>query len=569
MSKQHILYLDVPFEDRKIASYLGARYDKNKKTWYATSDAKGYQELSEKYGSTDYSMQRWLEDDENGVIKPAVMGNNVYKPKPHQVLAGKRILSSWKQSYQGFLIADGTGTGKTLSSLYGTSLIANAMGRNPVKRLNVLIVCPKAVIPSWRQTLRSYPQSIVLRPLIINYQSLNKLIAAPASASSAKTRRTKNRRIARSGRSKIAFDVIIFDEEQYLKNYNKSAVSLAAATISDIHSSYRKGKSPFVISSTATPGTNPLELAMMSPWLSRLLDDTNTQYIPPEKWGTYLQQHHFSIRGKGMDVSWRGDEHALKNDVHTIAKALERKDAPYIMRNPSDLAGWPEQQIIAIPVDIGTVGMMQYRLAWNEFRGEMLLAKKNGDTKSPLVAALRFRQKSSILKAKSISEFAIENVKAGKQVFIGCEFMDTIEILGREFEKARIPCVEYSGRNEKEREQCKLDFQHGKAKIILCTVVAGQSFQSGEILSDGTKATGAERITIIADVRNRVIDTSQQMGRCHRDGQNSICYFPYADGTIDIKVINTFINKISNMDIMLTNYKGSDYLDSIMEGINK
>ena len=80
MSKHHILYLDVPFEDRKIASYLGARYDKNKKTWYTTSDARGYKELSEKYGSTDYSTQRWFEDDENGVIKPAVMGNNVYKP---------------------------------------------------------------------------------------------------------------------------------------------------------------------------------------------------------------------------------------------------------------------------------------------------------------------------------------------------------------------------------------------------------------------------------------------------------------------------------------------------------
>lgn len=564
-----IAYLDVPFEERKNASFLGAKYDSKRKSWYATTDSQGYDELIKYYGSVDFTLQRWLEDNANKIKKPIQAGNTVYKPKPHQIVAGRKILESWKLGSQGFLISDGTGTGKTISTLYGTSLIAKSMHKTPMNPMKVLIVCPKAVIPSWRQTLRSYPQAVILRPLIINYQSLNKLISAPESAAKAKSIRVKNRRTARSGKPRIKFDLIIFDEEQYLKNYNKSAVSLAAATISNISSSYSRGKSPFVISSTATPGTNPLELAMMSPWLSRLIDSREQRYIPPSQWGKFLQARGFTITGKSTSLSWRGSEKSMNDDVHTIAKALEKDNAPYIMRNPSDIDGWPEQQIIAIPIDIGASGMIQYKLAWNEFRTQMLLAKKTGDTQSPLVAALRFRQKSSILKAKSIADFAIENVKSGKQVFIGCEFMDTIEVLGREFSKSRIPYVEYSGRNESTREQCKLDFQHGKAKVILCTVVAGQSFQSGEILSDGTRATDADRITIIADVRNRVIDTYQQMGRCHRDGKNSVCYCPYADGTIDLKVINTFINKMRHMDIMLTNYNGSDYLDSIMEDINK
>ena len=207
----NIAYLDVPFEERKKASFLGAKYDSKKKSWYATTDSQGYDELIKYYGSVDFTLQRWLEDDANKIRKPIQAGNTVYKPKPHQIVAGRRILESWKHGSQGFLIADGTGTGKTISTLYGASLIAKSMHKTPMNPMKVLIVCPKAVIPSWRQTLRSYPQAVILRPLIINYQSLNKLISAPESAAKAKSVRVKNRRTARSGKPRIKFDLIIFD----------------------------------------------------------------------------------------------------------------------------------------------------------------------------------------------------------------------------------------------------------------------------------------------------------------------------------------------------------------------
>lgn len=575
-----VRYLDVPFDERYDASNLGAKYDSRRKTWYAPASAV---KAIERYGSDDFSYQRWLEDTHNRHIRPFTPGSTKFTPHPHQKQDGELILKAWEQGRQGFLIASGTGVGKTLSMIAGTCNIARKAGFTPMKRMKVLIVCPKSVIPSWRNTLRAYADTILLRVMVINYQQLNKLIKEPASAKTAKTKRTKNRRTARNGEPKINFNVIIFDEEQYLKNYPDSAVSMAANTIAQMGTSYRKGEKPFVISGTATPGTNPLELAMMAPWLSTLINPSNRKYTAPSAWGQFLADNGFHVK-KGKtgwswsQIPWYGSkndknasqtaakhkieqEHAM--DVKAIGKALKTPSAPYIQRKPSDIAGWPTQQAIELPMDIGLKGMTDYMLAWTQFRAALKLAASKNDSKSPLVEALRFRQKASLLKAPGIAEFAIEQVKSGNQVFIGCEFMETIDMIESKLKSARIPFAEYSGRNETNREQERLRFQKGEAKIILCTTVAGVSFHAGEKLPDGSNATTADRITILADVRNRVLDTMQQMGRCHRDGQNSVCYIPYAEKTVDEKVIGTFVMKIRDMKGMLAD-DGRDFLNDLL-----
>lgn len=582
----NIRYLDVPFDERYEASGYGARYDSKRKIWYADADMPSSRKAIERYGSEDFSYARWLEDSHNRRIRPFTPGKTQFRLHPHQKEDGELILDAWRHGRQGFLIASGTGVGKTLSMIAGACDIAKASRHTPMRPLKLLVVCPKSVIPSWRNTLRAYADTILLRVMIINYQQLNKLIREPATAKTAKTTRTKNRRTARNGVPKINFDVIIFDEEQYLKNYtsaNASAVSMAANTIAQMGTAYRKGEKPFVISGTATPGTNPLELAMMSPWLAPLISPSNRKYVSPASWGQFLSENGFHVRKGKTGWSWsqtpwwnakNADNASMmkakmktdaehRHDVELIGKALSNPDAPYIQRKPSDIAGWPTQQAIRLPMDIGLKGMSEYMLAWSEFRTALKLAAKNNDSKSPLVEALRFRQKASLLKADGIAEFTAEQVKSGNQVFIGCEFMETIDVIEDRLRKARIPFAEYSGRNETERESERLRFQKGKAKVVLCTTVAGVSFHANEKLPDGSTATSAQRITVLADVRNRVLDTMQQMGRCHRDGQNSVCYIPYAEHTIDEKVIASFIMKISNMKGMLAD-DGHDFINDLI-----
>lgn len=584
---RNIRFLDVPFEERYEASGYGAKYDSKLKTWYADAGMPSSQKAIERYGSEDFSYARWLEDNHNRRIRPFTPGRTQFKLHPHQKEDGELILDAWKQGWQGFLIASGTGVGKTLSMIAGVCNIAKASRHTPMRPLKLLVVCPKSVIPSWRNTLRAYDGTVFLRVLIINYQQLNKLIKEPPAAKAAKTTRTRNRRTARSGVPNIDFDVIIFDEEQYLKNYtsaNASAVSMAANTIAQMGTAYRKGEKPFVISGTATPGTNPLELAMMSPWLAQLISPSDRKYVSPASWGRFLSENGFHVRKGKTGWSWSqapwwnakdADNASMmkkarakvdaehRHDVGLIAKALSRPGAPYVRRKPSDIAGWPTQQAIMLPMDLGLKGMSEYMLAWGEFRAALRLAAKHKDSKSPLVEALRFRQKASLLKADGIAEFAVEQVKSGYQVFIGCEFMETVDAIEDRLRKARIPFAEYSGRNETERESERLRFQKGEAKVVLCTTVAGVSFHAGERLPDGSMATSAQRLTVLADVRNRVLDTMQQMGRCHRDGQNSVCYVPYAEHTVDEKVIASFVMKANDMKGMLAD-DGKDFVNDLL-----
>lgn len=587
----NIRFLDVPFEERYDASSYGAKYDSKKKIWYADASMPSSRKAIERYGSEDFSYARWLEDNHNKRIRPFTPGSTQFTLHPHQKDDGELILQAWKRGQQGFLIASGTGVGKTLSMIAGACNIAKASKHTPMRPLKLLVVCPKSVIPSWRNTLRSYAGTVLMRVMIINYQQLNKLIKEPANARTAKTTRTKNRRTARNGVPKINFDVIIFDEEQYLKNYtaaNASAVSMAANTIAQMGTAYKRGEKPFVISGTATPGTNPLELAMMAPWLAPLISKNNKKYVSPASWGQFLADNGFHVKKGKTGWAWsqapwwnsknadnasimrakRKVEAEHQNDVKIIGDALSSANAPYVQRKPSDIAGWPTQQAIMLPMDIGLKGMSEYMLAWGEFRAALKLAAKNNDSKSPLVEALRFRQKSSLLKVDGVAEFALEQVKSGNQVFIGCEFMETIDVIENKLRKARVPFAEYSGRNEADRESERLRFQRGDAKVVLCTTVAGVSFHAGEKLPDGSQATSAPRITILADVRNRVLDTMQQMGRCHRDGQNSVCYLPYAEHTVDEKVISSFITKISNMKDMLAD-DGHDFINDLIMNDDK
>lgn len=555
-----ITVLDVPFEARYEASKLGAKYDRNLGLWTVDNREPKFAECVAKYGCEDYSYARWVEDDINHFMKPARVSKTQFTPHKHQVEDGQLIKQAYDRGFQGFLIASGTGCGKTLSITDG---ICNIAGKN---RLKVLIVCPKTVIPTWRQTLQSYSEKTRnCRFLIINYQQLQKLIVEPKTAKTAKTARTRNRRIAQHGTPKIRFDIIVFDEAHYLKNYPKSAMSMAAVTLMDGLSAYSKGKSPFVISGTATPATNPLELAVLSPWLSICVANKNTP-VPPNKWGEFLQQQGFHVKQTKAGWAWsqtqwwdKGDKQAQNRqieqehaaDTAKIAVGFGRTYAPFIQRKPTDIAGWQEQQVIPLPLDLGVEGKIAYNLAWTVFRQKLNLAARKKDSNSALVETLRFRQKASLLKAQEIADFAEMQVKGGNQVFIGCEFIETVDAITRILQGKHVSCAEYSGRNVETRENERIRFQTGEAKVVLCTTVAGVSFHAGETLKNGETATATPRITIIADVRSRVLDTKQQIGRCHRDGQNSVCYIPYAESTIDERIITTFAQKIANMETML------------------
>lgn len=526
------------------------------------------------YRTEDFSYGRWQEDELNGMVLTPEKSETIFTPRDHQKDAAKAIFKAYSQEWSGFLEADKTGLGKTLSTLAGVTAIAKSEGFGAKNKGKLLIVCPKGVIPQWRHTLHNYPVSTaLLRVLVINYHQLSKLLEAPPTARVVKKKSTKTRQLVKSGRSLIDWDYIIFDESQYTKNYPKSQISLASASVARLNEPYKKGSTPFCVFSTATPGSSPLNFAVMAGFMGRLISPNYKKPVTPDTWGPFLEAHDFAV-SKGSSgytwasIPWYGknsddpkakakyEQEALKSkavqrkDARRIGKALLSTGAPFIMRSPKDIAGWPEQQFIPLGLEMSLKQRPVYEEAWTRFRNFLRLSPAKQDPKSKLVENLRYRQKSSLLKVESVVDSVIDFVEAGNQVYISCEFIETIDSYREKLEAKKIRVVEISGRTSAEREQLRLAFQRGEADVALCTVVAGISLHSGEILPDGTKATSNPRISIIHDIRQNNLDAEQTLGRAHRDGTNSITYFPYLEKTVEEKIISSYTNKTANMRAM-------------------
>jgi SNF2 family DNA or RNA helicase len=547
-------------------------FDAEKKTWFyrgpiLPAELRPFQ-------SVEFSRERWHEDEKNGLVSPITPGTVQFTPKPHQLDAAKAIAAAYQNGWSGFLLADKTGIGKTLSSLVGLALISKMEGRNVGKKATVLIVCPKGAIPVWRQTLRSYRMAHpLLRPLIMNYEQLQKLLSSPPQARVNPKKSRKSRQIARDGAPMISFDYIVFDEAHYLKNYPSSNVSLIASKIAGLDKSYRKGTSPFVLFCTATPGSTPLNFSVMAGFMSKLINPKLTKHVGPKEWGEFLIQEKFEVtKGKSgynwATIPWFGKdsntpaekakyekgvkEAKLKQrkDAQRIGRALTTKGAPFIMRSPKDIVGWPEQQTVPLPIELTPKQKQYYKEAWTQFRTWLNLTPAKKDPKSALVQQLRYRQKTSILRVEAIAAMTKDWVDEGKQVYISVEFIETLDKFLEYFGKAKISVAEISGRNPEEREEQRLRFQKGAASVIISTSVASISFHSNEQLADGTKATSAERVTILADIRQNPLDSLQALGRAHRNGEDSVAYIPYIEDTVDEKIVTSLINKIANQDIM-------------------
>lgn len=527
-----------------------------------------------RFKSEDFSYHRWQEDEFNGHVLPPEAPTTIFKPRKHQVEAAKKIFKSFYKGERGYLESDSTGLGKTLSVLSGITAISKKEGFDYKNKAKVLIVCPKSVIPQWRNTIHAYPTSTtVIRPLIINYQQLNKLLVAPATAKVAKKRSTKNRQTATKGTPTVDWDFVIFDESHKLKHIT-SQTTLAAEKIAKLDQKYIRGKTPYVVFSTATPGDSPMNFAIMAGIVAPLLSKAPAaKTITPKLWGGFLNSLNFHMTKTKTGWSWitipgfdknspdpkkralyqkqeREVKRKQRQDAQRIGKALISPGAPFIRRSPTDLAGWPEQQLIPLPIDLTPGQQTVYEEVWTRFRNWLNLTPARKDPKGALVEMLRYRQKASILKVPALVDFIEDQVEAGNQVFVSCQFIETIDKLKEELIKKKIKVTEISGRNVADREQNRIAFQKNKVDVVLSTVVEGISLHANEQLPDGTKASSKPRVTIVADTRQNSLDTIQLLGRCHRDSENSLAYFPVLSKTIEEKIVDSFVNKQANLKSM-------------------
>ncbi len=509
--------LDVPFAMRAVATAAGARWDADHSAFIYRGGA--LPEALAPFVPAAFAWEREVERTLNAEPAPSASApSGSITPRPHQLEAVRAITAAAAAGRPGFLLADDVGLGKTITAW-------EAVLRLPWAR-TVLIVCPLAVVAHWRRTVQAMGdggRTIVL----LNYERLGKLFEVSPEAR-AKIRTKKG--LARAG-SAATFDVVVWDESHRCKNPAAARSKLAVKL---------NARARLAIWLSATAGQNPLELSYLAPLLASATGSRAADLKDFEAWCT--QQGLGVTRGAYGKWSWRGDP----ADCDRV-RALLFDGAPPagIRRRPEDLAGWPEVNRILTPIELDPEARALYDRAWTEFRRELALAPSGRDPRSALAATLRLRQKGSLLRAPGSVELVRELLDNGHQVAVSVAFLETLEAMRAELEQGGVPCaLVHGGLPAGAREDERLRFQLGAAKVVLFTVEEGISLHQGE-------HNEAPRSEVIHDLRWSAIQMVQVEGRCHRDGRFAQVYWAYADGTIEEQIALVVVRRIQSMKGMI------------------
>ena len=190
------------------------------------------------------------------------------------------------------------------------------------------MICPKGAVPQWRRTIARTgrrPKNVTL----INYERTKSLFTPPP-ASTKRSSRAKNNELARHGRPKRIWPVVVFDESHRLRN-PYAQQSTACRQLAD--------RALFAIYMSATAGQSPHELS----YFGRLLG--GAAGCPTETLADYrpLMKSLGIGRAKGRWTNWQLEPN--ERDRGVMSDLLYKgKNAIGLRRRPEDIAGWPEVQ---------------------------------------------------------------------------------------------------------------------------------------------------------------------------------------------------------------------------------
>ncbi len=538
-----IFLLDVPFSHRDLAKYAGARWNPKQRYWYYEGVV-----LPEKlatYKSQMYSPEAWAEADVNGAWVAAGPVSNITL-RDHQQTAADAIVHAYRQRLPGFLLADEVGLGKTYAAISAIGTIGNRRKTNP---LNILVLAPLSVVAHWRRAIGDFGDG-GHRWCVTNYDRSKALLFEPASSKTAKRTRTKNKNWSQKGKAKTSWDIVICDESHRLKN----PTAQRSAAVRQLIGTNRHGrrKTPaFTLWLSATAGQNPLELAYLAPLLSQRYGVKVRDLNDFEQW---CQATGLGVkRGSFGKWEWAGDPSDLESVRSLLFEEFRPKSAPSktkvlgaLRRRPADLVGWPEMQRVLRPVSLDALQWDLYNAAWEEFRREMELIESGENPTNPLVIALRFRQKASLLRVRQTVEAAKDLIADGFRVAISAEFRETVTAIEEQL-GTRTAAI-HGGMPPEERETNRLQFQQGALDAIVFTVTEGISLHANE---QAVKGDSVPRVLLLHDLRWSALSMAQIEGRTHRDGQAAIAYYLYAADTAEEKVAEAVVNKLRSMAVML------------------
>lgn len=448
----------------------------------------------------------------------AHLANGLFTPRPHQTIARDAIAAARDRGFPGFLLGDLTGLGKTLSAWAAIAAMPEE---------DVLIVAPKGAMPQWRRTIAHSglaPKCVT----IINYERTKSLLSPP-SASSRRSTRAKNNEMARHGRPKRVWPIVVFDESHRLRN-PYAQQTMVCRQIADA--------ATFTLYLSATAGQSPHELG----YLGRLLGQAAGQ--PTETLADFRQLMKAlgmgRAKGRWTNWTWEGNE----QDRRVMADLLYKgPNAIGIRRRPGDIAGWPEVQRELAPTMLAPAERRLYEATWREFRREFGLM--GGSTRRPAgwAADLLFRQKASLLRSAGTVAFAQDLLEAGQQLAVSVAFLETSTAITHALSGRGWRVGEINGRaSPQTNEATRIAFQTGSFDVVVFTVTESISLHSNE-MPGGDRP----RSLIVHDLRHSAIQLQQIEGRCHRDGERAIIYYTFAENTVEERIAAKVVSRMAAM----------------------
>ena len=369
-----------------------------------------------------------------------------------------------------------TGSGKTYSAI--------ATARE--LKFKIAVVCPKAVINSWKRAITNHFK--LKYEFVLNYESVKtgkyKDIGVWQDVS-----RTSNKQFFKWNLSKNT--LIIFDESHKLKGHGTQNSEMALEA---------KKQGYHILCCSATNAVDPVELKTVGLILG---------VYKRGKWRAFLEEHGCEQGRFGWEFN--GDKNILKKLHHDLF--IERG----VRLSKRDIPNFPDCDTIVEAYNMDDKSEKDINEAYAEMERELTLLRiKCKNTKeyqiNSMVIQLRARQRAELIKVPLLVEMAEDAIESGMSVVIFLNFSESVKALSK---RLKTNCIVW-GENKGDERQRNIDaFQADTERIIIVNVKAGGAGLSLHDLN-GQFA----RMSLISPTPSAV-DLRQALGRIHRDGAKS------------------------------------------------
>ncbi len=388
-------------------------------------------------------------------------------------------------------------------------------------KMKMFVICPKAVMESWKRVIINHFNMKNSLVGIINYEQIRIGKTDSPFASFIENKKTHKRKFV----WKIPKNtLVIFDESQKLKNWKtKNSKTCIEA--------FKQGYK--ILFCSATNATNPLELRTVGTCL-KLFKGSIAYYQWCYEHG--VQKGRFGLEFT-TDMKLR--QKILKKLHRNIF--IERG----IRLTRDTIPNFPESEIIANCYNMDDEDVKKINDCHKEMREELkkLAQLAKVDKASELTAILRARQKTELIKAPLFIDMIEEGLEDNMSVVVFVNFTETLQGIAK---RLGISCI-FDGKTKDEIRQKNVDdFQSGKERVILVNIASGGA---GLSLHDIHGLN--PRLTLISPSYSAVL-MRQSLGRVWRENakSKSVQKIVFVAGTVEEQVCDNVKEKLKNLDLL-------------------